>query len=552
LSERSWGPSPFGGAAYHGEVTSSDILEVEWQFAVQDAAGVAAWLDSARVPGYTVRRQATKELHDTYFDTPAWRIHAAGYTCRVRNKGSSSELTLKSMAEAVDAIRSRRELTETLPPGVAVAPVQAGGPCGQLIRIAAGRQPVAPIFSLHTHREIFALGDGSAEVGEIAVDTTTVPVGEEPPVRFSRVEVEVEAAAVPRARRFVELLIAAGSLSPAGTSKFEAALEATGQHVPPPPALGSAEVNVAQTAAETAYAILRRQFAIFLANEAGTRVGEDIEALHDMRVASRRMRAAMNAFAPYLPPRLQSLRAQLGWIAAALGVVRDLDVQIERIPEWRAGFNAAQGEAIDAVESILKGRREVGRKRMLSVLDSRRYETFITRFTATLRRGPARSFAAGRAPILAVAPELVKRRYRRLVREGDRVDRQSPPEAYHALRIDAKKLRYALEFVGPVYGKPATDFSGRVADLQDVLGLHQDASVAIAMLQEMAAASARKLGPSGLLTMGAIAERYRQHATELRGKFPGVYRPLKGGEWRRLVKLMDGRRTLAAQIGRPT
>ena len=162
--------------------------------------------------------------------------------------------------------------------------------------------------------------------------------------------------------------------------------------MPGPVALGNADVGPAQTAAETAFAILRKQFAAFLANEAGTRLGDDIEALHDMRVASRRLRAAMSAFAGYLPPRMHPLRDQLGWVASALGAVRDIDVQLERMPEWREGFTPEQAAAVDAVEAILRARRDAARKRMLAVLDSRRYDLFVLRFTAALRRGAPKRF----------------------------------------------------------------------------------------------------------------------------------------------------------------
>ena len=90
---------------------------------------------------------------------------------------------------------------------------------------------------------------------------------------------------------------------------------------------------------------------------------------------------------------------------------------------------------------------------------------------------------------------MVERRYKRVRKQGDLIKANSPPDAYHLLRIDAKKLRYALEFVGTgIYGKPAAEFSSRVTALQDVLGLHQDAYVAIDMLQEIADSSGRRLG----------------------------------------------------------
>jgi CHAD domain-containing protein len=275
---------------------------------------------------------------------------------------------------------------------------------------------------------------------------------------------------------------------------------------------------------------MRKHFAVFIANEPGTRLGEDIEALHDMRVAARRLRAAMGAFRPYIAPSWERLRQQLGWVAAALGEVRDLDVQIERMSEWRADSDEAASHALDGVEALLVARRAVARRRMLFALNSRRYEGMVTRMAAALRRGPPNRPIEGRQPVVEIAPLVIGKRYRRLRKMGDLIAPGSPPEAYHLLRIDGKKLRYACEFFGPIYGERITGFARRVTALQDVLGLHQDAEVAVTMLHEMALKSGRRLGPPTLLVMGAISERYRRHAIELRAGFPAAYRPLKK-EW---------------------
>jgi len=522
---------------------ASSSLEVEWQFAAPDLERTLRWLQSANVPGYQVVPGSSKQLDDTYFDTSDWRIHRARFTCRVRRKTSEAELTLKSMADAVGSMRSRTELTEPLLLEDAGTPSAAPGACGEMTRLIGGRHTLVPIFSLRTNRTTFELYDDGGRLGEIAVDDTSIPVAEDAPARLQRIEVEVDAAAVARAQRFVDVLIAAAGLEPAGTSKFEAALLATGLEVASPAeALGPTVVTADMTAGEAAFAILRKHFQVFLANEAGTRVGEDIEGLHDMRVATRRMRAAMGAFAPYLPARMQLLRSELGWIAASLGAVRDLDVQIERMAEWREAAGHDRSHTLDGIDALLALRRQRARKRMLFALDSRRYDRLVERFATSLRRGPLQSFAPGRVAILGIAPDLVEKRYRRVRRQGDPIGSSSPPERYHELRIEAKKLRYALEFVGPIYGKQALAFSARVTALQDVLGLHQDAYVAIAELEEMAATSARKLGPAALLAMGAIVERYRLHASELRSQFPKVYKPLAGEEWKGLQKLMESRR----------
>lgn len=519
-------------------------LEVEWQFDCPDLDAAARWLESARVPGYVVAKTGEKRLEDTYYDTEDWRLNRAGFTCRVRRKRDGDELTLKTMAEAVGAVRSRTEITEMLASGFGSEPAAAPGRCGEMVRLIAGRHVVRPIFVVITGRTTFDLHDDSGTVAEVAVDDTSIPAGEDAPARLRRIEVEVRPGATERAQRFVDVLVATAKLMPAAKSKFGAALDAAGLAVTSPgDALGTETVDAGMTAAEAGFAILRRQFRVFLRNEGGTRLGQDIEALHDMRVATRRMRAAMSAFGAFLPPRVQVLRAELGWVAAALGGVRDLDVQLERMAEWRGPAGEERSHTLDGIEALLAARREKARRVMLTALDSRRYDRLVERMSVTLRRGAPRSFVPGLVPLLDVAPNLVEKRYRRVRRLGDAIVPVSPPERYHELRIEAKKLRYALEFVGPVYGRQATDFGARVTALQDVLGLHQDAYVAVAELEEMATASARRLGPAALLAMGGIVERYRLHAAELRAQFPKVYVPLGGGDWRALRKLMESRRT---------
>jgi triphosphatase len=519
---------------------SSSETEIEWQFAALDVRPVARWLMAPTVPGYQATPGSRKTLRDSYYDTADWRLQRAGYTCRIRQKGDTYEATLKSMAEAVDGLRHREEITEPVEsPDADLASLP--GAVGQTIRAASGRLPVTRLFTLETDRQTYELRDEHGELGEIALDITTIPVAaEDHPVRFSRVEVEV--ASVERAKPFVDAIVAECSLQPATTSKFGAALIATGQQVALPyQDLGPTELSADMTAANYACAVLRKHFATMVANEPGTRLGADPEYLHDMRVASRRIRATMSAFDPYLPIGLRRLRMEMGWLTRSLGDVRDLDVQLERIGEWRRELPHLPPHALDALEEMLTVRRDRARKRMLMSLDSRRTERLLARFAEALRRGPARTSTIGREPILAVAPALVEKRYKQVRKRGDAITPTSPPGDYHALRIQSKKLRYALEFVAPVYGKNASGFSSRVTALQELLGDHQDADVAIDALMQMATSHGRRLQPETLVAIGVVVERYRLQAEELRSRFPATYRRLRGEEWKLLRKRMDSR-----------
>lgn len=519
------------------DVATQDLIEVEWQFDAPELAAVRAWLGETPLPGFAVTPERIVEMRDVYFDTKDWAVYRAGFTCRVRSREGRAELTLKSMAEPEGGVRSRREITEPLAE-CEDGPAMAAGKCGDMLRMLAGRHPIEELFTLEQRRQTYCLSDATGALAEIALDETHVPGRNGDRSTLRRVEVEVTAEAQDRVRPFIDQLTSTCRLEPVRGSKFEAGMQAAGIAVPKV-SFGPAAVREDMSTAAVAFAVLRRQLAVVVANEPGTRLGEDPEALHDMRVATRRMRAALSAFGPSLPARLQVYRLHLGKVAAALGAVRDLDVQLQRAKEWESIW-PARAAALQPLEALLRERREVARRRMLALLDTRWYELVIARLGAVLRRGPAKSSLLGREPILQTAPVLVRRRRRKLVRAGRAIEPQSPPERYHEVRILAKKLRYALEFVGPVYGKPAQDLAKLLAALQDVLGDHQDAIVAVETLDTLAR-SAKRLPPDTLMVMGAVSERYRTQALTLRDEFPRAFGALRGDPWRDLRKLMASR-----------
>src|SRR5205823_10728565 len=123
-----------------------------------------------------------------------------------------------------------------------------------------------------------------------------------------------------------------------------------------------------------------------------------------------------------------------------------------------------------------------------------------------------------RMPILAAAPDLLGRRHRAVRRRGRRIAGSiARSEDYHALRIRAKRLRYAVEFTSPVYGKRSTKLVERLVALQDLLGEHQDAQVAVERLRSLVAEVGSSLSPQAVFAMGSIAERYAGAARALRG-----------------------------------
>jgi triphosphatase len=271
-------------------------------------------------------------------------------------------------------------------------------------------------------------------------------------------------------------------------------------------------------------------------------------------VPTRRMRAAMKVFEEALPERASWLRDELRWVARALGDVRDLDVQIERFQTWQEEADEESFGFLDRILTITHKRRAEARKNMLETLDSVRYERLLSSFAEMLRLGPAAELKPAQTngkdqagePVTAAAPALISDRYRKWRKAAKRLDETSSPEAFHDLRKKGKRLRYTLEFVSEVYGKPVQKRIKPLKALQDDLGDHQDAVVAAAYLRELGTTTSQSRVPRGVaFTMGVYAERCTREAKDLRSNVPGSKPFLtlaKGKKWKKFEKVLENRR----------
>ena len=573
-----------------------DHVETEWQFDADDLDAVEVWLREQSPPsGFALGPEATRELTDTYYDTEDWRLYRAGFALRVRRDGKRVEATMKSLTPPEDGgLKKRREFSEPLRSGGVKTLTTARGPVGERLRLLAGIRDLRPLFKVRTRRRILELrpegeanepdgssgevvvgpegdihrNEESSEESSVSAEEVTVDAlgginrrerghvlaevaldesefsGSEGKARLSRIEVEVadkDTGSYDRVVGFVDGMRDLLELRPTETSKFETGLSASGLSPVVEPELGSTEIDASLSAAEVAFAVLRRHFAAMLANEPGVRLGEDPEDLHDMRVATRRLRATLKLYADYLPKRAGRFERDLHWVAGSLGEVRDLDVHLERL----AGEASEGGESLEEIATVLEERRGEARRRMLDTLDSSRYERLVSGFAGTLRRG--RSPAAAE-PILEAAPGLIRRRHKRVRKAADGLSEDSPPEDFHDLRKKGRRLRYALEPLQEIYGRPAKKMVDLLRELQDDIGEQQDLVVAAQMLAEGATPEegvAGNLPPQTIFSMGSMAGRYARDAARMRAAVPGskAFRALGRGskEWKRLRKAMKKR-----------
>ncbi len=216
---------------------------------------------------------------------------------------------------------------------------------------------------------------------------------------------------------------------------------------------------------EVAFAVLRRQLAVVRAKEPGTRLGEDPEELHDMRVATRRLRAALSLFEGVLPVRAQAFREELGWLAGLLGAVRDLDVQLLGLADMSSGsaddhFGPGSAAATRSPNCKRCSSASVRRPAPPCSADSTRSAgTGWPRASPPWRSRDRRvAPLATRVPAVIGLPELVVARHDKVAKAAKRAKRSGVASDFHALRIRCKRLRYALEFSGDVYGGRTSRF----------------------------------------------------------------------------------------------
>ena len=518
----------------------ADGIEVEWQFGVDDLGSAERALrERAAALGLTLTPATTTVLLDAYLDTADWAFHRASFALRLREADGNAEATLKGFGDHSDGPYRRREINEPLDAASMGELLASTGPVARRVRAVVGQGELRGLFALRTERSTFDVhANGAGQpVAEVALDATEVEAAAGAPIALSRIELEL---ADPDALAALERLAAAlggvEGFEQAAGSKFAAGLAATGQSPAALPDLGPTRVRPRSTLGEVAYAGLRRQFGRFLANEPGTRLGEDIEALHDMRVATRRLRTALAVFDAALPPPLVMLRPEFGWVADALGEVRDMDVQIEWLGAEAAALpGPGEDSALAPLIDILGVRREEARGRMLDVLDAPRFAALVEGATAMLREGA--TTPAGAAPATDMAPSLLRKRWRRYQRLARGLTSDSPEEAYHDARIRAKRVRYATEFTARLYGGRAGDFVEALKRAQDDLGRYQDAAIAVDLLERTAAT--QPLPRHTVFAMGRLAERRREATRSVVETFPATHRAVRR-EWRRLRAVMEG------------
>jgi CHAD domain-containing protein len=291
--------------------------------------------------------------------------------------------------------------------------------------------------------------------------------------------------------------------------------------------------------AEAGRKVLRFHFARMLAREAGTRAGKDIEELHAMRVATRRMRAAWRVFGDaFRAGRTRRLRARLRELAGRLGAVRDLDVLIEAAAAYQASLGAREGAAFEPLVAAWRAERNVARTVLLRELDSLDYVRLVEEYRVFV----ATEGAGAVAPPSPVVPHRVRDTaasriwlaYEQ-VRAYETVLRWADIETVHQLRIASKWLRYTMEFFREALGPEGDTLIARVTALQDHLGLLHDADVTISLTRQFLVEHGTTLSRDQSRAIGSYLALQERELARLRRTMTGPWRAVSGPTFRRLL-----------------
>jgi len=473
-------------------------MEVEAKFIIQDTQTYQDLQVMERLGCFSISAPRVEDLRDTYLDTPDRSLLRSGYACRQREQDGCAVISLKSLHGAEGNIHRREEVEAPLA-RIEIPPEQWPDSAARQ-RVLALIDPLMrlqPLLHLEQRRVVREVLYAQRLVAELSLDTVKSygQVYHELEIELKGMGTEYDLSAI------LEKLVQMPGLKPEQRSKFERALaviDALDPLSPPSrtkpaptdsaPSADGPSIVASDSMAEATRKTLRFHLLRMMAREAGTRTGVDIEALHDMRVATRRMRTAFYVLADTIDaeataPYLKALKRT----GRVLGRVRDMDVFREKAQAYLGAFAKSTPPDLTLLMSAWDAEYARARSKLLKYLDSALYMQFKNAFTPYLEIPmPAPSANNPSARVVIAVPDLIATRLVEFYTSKSRLDQADADLTdYHRMRIVTKNLRYTLEYFREVLGPEVEQAIGELKVLQDHLGALQDAVVACAHLHNV-------------------------------------------------------------------
>jgi CHAD domain-containing protein len=503
---------------------TTELRETEQKYEARPGMVLPPLDDLPRVAQVSGPQDET--LTADYYDTHDLRLLQAGVTLRRREGGPDAGWHLKlpeDPKEAHHGAPSRREIQVPLPGGA-----RAAGPIPdelvRLVRVHSRGMPLRPVARIETrrHRSTLRGADGASLAEVVADEVAAQTLGSTTTLtRWDEVEVELTGGS-PQLLKAANKRLRRGGLRPAAYSaKLERALaEALPAHPEgqAPARQAGRKLTASSPGGDVVLAYVAAQVERIKALDPAVRRDEP-DAVHQMRVTARRLRAAFQAF-PMVIPEATTLHArdELRWLGQVLGEARDNEVLSERFRSELASLPAMLSPSpVQArITAHFTARQAAARAAIGQALDSRRYLALLDELDLLLSNGPLAPAAS--APASEVLPRALARAYRRTARRMRRAQRmQAGPgrdAALHEARKAAKRSRYAAEAATPALGKDARRFANRMKAVQSALGDHHDAVTTGATARQVSVHA--HLAGEDTFSFGLLADRAHRQATDSR------------------------------------
>jgi CHAD domain-containing protein len=539
------------------------------------------------------------QIEDRYVDSADWALSRAGWAARFRRTGRETTIGLKRQASPEGRLQRREELEGPAEAG-SLAIEWPASPARSVILELCGDAPLVELLVIRQKRRYrrFETGETTAD---LSIDEVEVLADERSLNHFVELEMELDAGPAEPLAELEDIFDADRALRPSTRSKLERAVRAVRKAMPdlagetqrrwleaPPIAFrrrhghsgpdrepksssepgadsdtaveivpvadGQAAERAEAGAAlpggpralgvmpddslpEAARKVLKFHFAKMRNKERGTREGTDMEDLHAMRVATRRMRAAWRVFDDaFKPSKTKKLRRSLRTLSDRLGAVRDLDVLFEGVEAYRLGLEPEQRPGLEPLVALWRRQQSLARDLLLAELDSHRYAGFIDDMKDFLDAGAneAANVASPTLPhrVRDRVPSQIWAAYE-AVRAFELVLPWADVETLHQLRIATKWLRYDLEFFGETLGRDSAHLLDRVVALQDFLGCLHDADVAAKLSRDILVARSGELSKAETEAIGAYLHSRERELARRRRSLGPVWRAVAGAPFRR-------------------
>ncbi|MEV6149526.1 CYTH and CHAD domain-containing protein [Nonomuraea sp. NPDC052129] len=483
-------------------------IEIEDKFNVPSDYAIPDLSKLAEISG-----PKSYQLVALYYDTPDLRLATRGITLRRRRGGDDAGWHLKlPKAKGV-----RQEITHPLTRSTKMVPAELA----ELVRAYTRGAELQVVAELDTRRTVTLLHDGPTGLVEIADDRVKGTVfdakksaGGPGVVRWREVEAELLEGDQALLAKVGKRLRKAGATPSESASKLARLLE------PPPVAHAPTKDG---SAGQTVMDYLAGQVTALLSQDPRVRRAEH-DAVHQMRVASRRLRSALRAFGGIIigTKRVQD---ELRWLATVLGEARDLEVIRARFARELAALapELVTGRILARLGDDLHARELEAYERIKDTLSGERYYALLDTLD-TLTAAPKLTKAAAE-PAHDKLSDVAAENWDRVAKIYDTAqaipDLERRELAMHDVRKAAKRARYTAEALQPTLGKSMAKLAKHAAAVQEVLGTHQDGVVAQETLAKEAEA-ARQAGED-TFTYGLLIGLERGTAERAHADFPKVW-----------------------------